>query len=107
MPGVSPESFAQIQGLYDQYDFWAVFLAGLTPIPYKVFTLSAGVFDINFGVFVVASALSRGLRFFAVAALIYRFGPPIARFIDRYFDWLAWGFGILLVAGFLVVELVL
>ncbi len=107
VPGVSPESFADIQGLYAQYDFWAVFLAGLTPIPYKVFTLSAGVFDINFGVFVVASALSRGLRFFAVAALIYRFGPPIARFIDRYFDWLAWVFGILLVAGFLVVEFVL
>jgi membrane protein YqaA with SNARE-associated domain len=107
VPGVSAERFTQIQGLYDQYDFWAVFLAGLTPIPYKVFTLSAGAFDINFGVFVVASALSRGLRFFAVAALIYRFGPPIARFIDRYFDWLAWGFGILLVVGFLVVELVL
>ncbi|MEJ2202509.1 MAG: DedA family protein [Gemmatimonadota bacterium] len=107
VPGVSPASFAQIQGLYDRYDFWAVFLAGLTPIPYKVFTLSAGLFGINFGVFVLASALSRGLRFFAVAALIYRFGAPIARFIDRYFDWLALAFGILLVGGFVVVKLVL
>lgn len=107
VPGVTPEAFANVQGLYERYDFWAVFMAGLTPIPYKVFTLSSGVFDINFGVFVVASVLSRGLRFFAVAALIYRFGPPIARFIDRYFDLLAWGFAILLVAGFVVVKLVL
>ena len=107
VPGVSPEAFARVQGLYDRYDFWAVFLAGLTPIPYKVFTLSAGVFSINFAVFVVASVLSRGLRFFAVAALIYRFGPPIARFIDRYFDRLAIAFAVLLVAGFAVIELVL
>ena len=93
--------------MYDRYDFWAIFFAGLTPIPYKVFTLSAGVFNINFGVFLLASVLSRGLRFFAVAALIYRFGPPIARFIDRYFDRLAWAFGILLVGGFVMIELLL
>ncbi len=107
VPGVSPEAFDRVQALYDQYDFWAVFLAGLTPIPYKVFTLSAGVFSVNFFVFVVASVLSRGLRFYVLAALIYRFGPPIARFIDRYFDLLAMVFGALLVAGFLLIEFVL
>lgn len=107
VPGVSPESFASVQALYERYDFWAVFLAGLTPIPYKVFTLSSGVFSINFGIFMLASVLSRGLRFFVVAGLIYRFGPPITRFIDRYFNLLAMAFGILLVAGFLVIELVL
>jgi membrane protein YqaA with SNARE-associated domain len=104
VPGVSPESFASVQGLYDRYDFWAVFLAGLTPLPYKVFTLSAGVFSINFPVFVLASVLSRGLRFFVVAALIYRFGQPITRFIDRYFNLLALVFGVLLVGGFLLIE---
>jgi membrane protein YqaA with SNARE-associated domain len=107
VPGVTPEAFLRVQALYDRYDFWAVFLAGLTPIPYKVFTLSAGVFQVNFLVFVVASVLSRGLRFFVVAGLIYRFGRPIARFIDRYFDWLALGFGVLLVAGFVLIEFVL
>ncbi|MDH3207300.1 MAG: DedA family protein [Gemmatimonadota bacterium] len=107
VPGVSPESFASVQGLYDRYDFWAVFLAGLTPIPYKVFTLSAGVFSINFGVFVLASVLSRGLRFFIVAALIYKFGQPIKSFIDRYFNWLALAFGILLVGGFVLIEFLL
>ncbi|HUP53160.1 MAG TPA: VTT domain-containing protein [Longimicrobiales bacterium] len=107
VPGVSAEAFARVQGLYDNYDFWAVFLAGLTPIPYKVFTLSAGVFSINFPVFVVASVLSRGLRFFLLAGLIFYFGQPITRFIDRYFNLLAWAFGLLLVGGFLVIELVL
>jgi membrane protein YqaA with SNARE-associated domain len=107
VPGVSAEAFARVQGLYDSYDFWAVFLAGLTPIPYKVFTLSAGVFSINFPVFVVASVLSRGLRFFLLAGLIFYFGQPITRFIDRYFNLLAWAFGLLLVGGFLVLELVL
>ncbi len=107
VPGVSPAAFARVQALYDRWDFWAVFLAGLTPIPYKVFTLSAGVFGIDFPVFLLASVLSRGLRFFAVAGLIYRFGAPIARFIDRYFDLLAILFGVLLVAGFVVIELLL
>jgi membrane protein YqaA with SNARE-associated domain len=106
VPGVSPHAFETVRGLYDRYDFWAVFLAGLTPIPYKVFTLSSGVFSINFGVFVVASILSRGLRFFVVAGLIHRFGPPIARFIDEYFDLLAWAFAVLLVGGFVVIKLV-
>ena len=107
VPGVSLEAFARVQALYDRYDFWAIFLAGLTPIPYKVFTLSAGVFDINFGVFVTASVLSRGLRFFVVAGLIYRFGQSVSGFIDRYFNLLSWVFGLLVVLGFVVVEWVL
>jgi membrane protein YqaA with SNARE-associated domain len=107
VPGVTPEAFQNIQEFYDRYDFWAVFLAGLTPIPYKVFTLSAGVFAINFPVFVLASILSRGLRFFAEAGLLYWKGPPISRFIDRYFNLLAWVFGALIILGFLVVEFLL
>ena len=107
VPGVSPESFAQVQGLYDRWDFWAVFVAGLTPIPYKVFTLSAGVFHISLPVFLLASAVSRSLRFFLLAGLIYRYGPGIQRFIDRYFDLLAWGFLVLIVAGFVLLEFVL
>lgn len=107
VPGVTPEAFLGVQGYYDRYDFWAVFLAGLTPIPYKVFTLSAGVFAINFPVFVLASILSRGLRFFVVAGLIYRFGPPMSRFIDRYFNLLTWVFGALIVLGFMVVKFLL
>lgn len=107
VPGFTPETFEMVRGMYERYDFWAVFIAGLTPIPYKVFTISGGVFGINFGTFVVASVLSRGLRFFAVAGLIYKFGPPIARFIDKYFDLLAVAFVVLLIVGFAVIKYVL
>lgn len=107
VPGVSPEAFARVQHLYVEYDFWAVFLAGFTPLPYKVFTLSAGVFKISFPIFVLASVTSRALRFFIVAGLIWKFGPPIKTFIDRYFDRLAWTFLILVVAGFAVIKFAL
>lgn len=107
VPGVTPESFATVQALYARWDFWAVFTAGFTPIPYKVITLSAGVFQISFPVFVVASVLSRGARFFLVAALIYHYGPPIQAFIDRHFNRLVWIFLALLLGGFLLIEFVL
>jgi membrane protein YqaA with SNARE-associated domain len=106
VPGVTPESFATVQGLYRRWDFWAVFLAGFTPLPYKVFTLSAGVFQISFPIFLVASALSRGARFFILGGLVYAVGPQIQGFIDRHFNRLAWAFGILLIAGFAVLRFV-
>lgn len=93
-----------IRTLYSTYDAWAIGIAGFTPIPYKVFTITAGLFEINFPVFVLASALSRSARFFLVAGLIYLFGPGIQRFIEKYFDVLAVVFTILLVAGFIVIK---
>ncbi len=93
-----------IENLYQTYDAWAVGIAGFTPIPYKVFTISAGMFKINFLVFVIASAVSRSARFFIVAGLIFLFGPRIQRFIDRYFDLLAVSFTVLLVAGFILIK---
>ncbi|MBT8398518.1 MAG: DedA family protein [Gemmatimonadetes bacterium] len=107
VPGVTPEAFQDIQAFYDRWDFLAIFMAGLTPFPYKVFTLSAGVFAINFPVFFLASVLSRGLRFFAEAGLLYWKGPSISRFIDKYFNLLAWLFVALIVAGFLALEFLL
>jgi membrane protein DedA with SNARE-associated domain len=81
-----------------------VFLAGFTPIPYKVFTIASGVFKLNFFLFLLASTLSRSLRFFAVAALFRKFGPEIKGFIDKYFNLLAILFFILLVGGFLIIK---
>lgn len=107
VPGVTPEAFARIGEIYNRWDFLAIFAAGFTLIPYKVFTLSAGVFQISFPVFVVASTLSRGARFLLLGGLVYFFGPDIQRFIDRYFDRLAWLFVLLLVAGFLLLKFVL
>jgi membrane protein YqaA with SNARE-associated domain len=107
IPGVTPESFATVQGYYEEWGFWTVFVAGLTPIPYKVFTISAGVFAINFPVFVLASVLSRGLRFFLVAGLVYRYGDSIRFFIDRYFNLLTWVFSLLLVLGFVLIRILI
>jgi membrane protein YqaA with SNARE-associated domain len=107
VPGVTPEAFVSVQQLYDRYDFWAIFAAGFTPIPYKVFTLSAGVFSISLPIFLFASTISRSARFFLVAGLIYAYGPPIKGFIDRHFDRLAWLFLVLLIGGFLVIKVVL
>jgi membrane protein YqaA with SNARE-associated domain len=100
IPGFTPEGFVRVQDLFARHDFWVVFTAGFTPIPYKLFTIGAGVFKINFMMFVVASALSRSLRFFILAGLVYTFGDKIRTFIDRYFNALTIAFTILLLGGF-------
>ena len=99
------QKVAYIAELYSAYDAWAIGIAGFTPIPYKVFTISAGAFKINFWVFLLASIVSRSARFFLVGGLIYIFGSQIKSFIDRHFDLLAIAFTILLVAGFVIIKL--
>jgi membrane protein YqaA with SNARE-associated domain len=98
------EKYEVIGDLYNRYNAWAVGIAGFTPIPYKVFTISAGAFKINFPVFVIASAVSRSARFFLVGWLIYEFGPGIRSFIDRYFNVLSIVFMILLIGGFILIK---
>jgi membrane protein YqaA with SNARE-associated domain len=98
------DKVAYIETLYNTYDAWAVGIAGFTPIPYKVFTITAGMFRINFTVFILASLVSRSARFFLVGGLIYLFGPRIQRFIDRYFNLLAVVFTVLLVGSFVLIK---
>lgn len=93
-----------IGDLYRNYDAWAIGIAGFTPIPYKVFTIAAGMFKINFGVFILASFISRSARFFLIGGLIYFFGPSIQRFIEKYFNILAVAFTILLITGFVAIK---
>lgn len=104
IPGFTEKLFFNVQRMYDKYDFWIVFTAGFTPIPYKVITISSGAFNINLPMFVFASVISRGARFFLVAFLIWKFGPQIRSFIDKYFNWLAIAFTILLIGGFVVIK---
>lgn len=96
-----------IGALYTKYDAWAVGIAGFTPIPYKVFTIAAGIFKINFSVFVLTSLVSRSARFFIVGGLIYLFGPRIQNFIEKYFNILAVAFTVLLVLGFVAIKYLL
>ena len=93
-----------IQKQYSDYGFMIIFTAGFTPIPYKIFTISAGAFDINLLLFIIASAASRTARFFLVAGLIWKFGKPITVFIDKYFNLLTLIFTLLLVGGFFSIK---
>ncbi len=89
---------------YNEWGAWIVFTAGLTPIPYKVITIASGVSGLDLVVFTVASVLARGLRFFVIAALLYRFGAPIQTFIERHLGLLTVVFVVLLFAGFLLIK---
>lgn len=96
--------FNDIQSIYTQYDAWAIAIAGFTPIPYKVFTISAGAFKINLLVFTIASFVSRSARFFIIGALIYFMGEKIQLFIEKYFNLLSIIFVVALIAGFVVIK---
>ncbi len=101
------EKYDVVQNLYQKYDALAVAAAGFTPLPYKLFTITAGAFKINFVTFIVVSALSRAARFFLVSALIYHFGAPVQYFINRYFNILSVAFLLLLVGGFVLMKFLL
>ena len=104
IPSLTPENFDKVKGYYDTYNFWVVAVAGFTPLPYKVITISAGAFGIDFLIFFIASTLSRSARFFLVAGLMGRFGPTIKPLIDRYFNLLCVVFMLLLIGGFAVLK---
>ena len=107
VPGLTNDSFNHIKSLYDNWDFWIVFTAGFTPIPFKLITISSGTFNINFMMFVIASIVSRSARFFLLALLIRTFGERIRLFIENYFNLLAIFFTILLIGGFAIIKLIL
>jgi len=98
------DQYAQVKELYDRWDAIAVAVAGFTPIPFKVFTIAAGLFEVSFLPFLLAALVSRGARFFIVGGLIYFFGPAIQGFINRYFNILTVVFFILLIGGFVFIK---
>lgn len=104
IPGFTYELYNNIKILFNEWDFWIIFTAGFTPIPYKVFTITSGAFDMNIVMFIIASVISRGARFFLVAYLIWKFGPSIKNFIDKYFNWVALGFTAMLIGGFIMIK---
>ena len=107
IPGFSSEIFYEIKERYEEWNFWIIFVSGFTPVPFKVFTISAGAFNINFNLFLIASIISRSARFILLSALIWKFGEPIKYFIDRYFNILAILFSIILVGSFFIIKYLL
>ena len=95
------DKFAEFASGYNEYGAWIVLFAGATPFPYKVITIASGVTGLNLAVFMLASLISRGARFFLLAALLWYFGPPVRRFIEANLPLLATLFFVLLFGGFL------
>ncbi|MCY4170015.1 MAG: DedA family protein [Bacteroidetes bacterium] len=100
VPGFSEPVYFDLGQRFEEWGFVIIFTAGFTPIPYKLFTVSAGAFATSLPLFLLASATSRTARFMIVSGLIWRFGEPVRTFIDRYFNWLAIIFAVLLAVGF-------
>jgi membrane protein YqaA with SNARE-associated domain len=98
------EKFQSFAGKYNEWGAWAVLIAGLTPFPFKVITIASGATKLSLPVFILASIVARGIRFYAVAGLVYYFGPPVRQFIEKRLG-LVFTLGLaLLIGGFVLVK---
>jgi len=104
IPGFTPEKFDQLKSWYEEWGWPLVFIAGFSPIPYKIFTVASGVLGMALWPFIMASAISRSARFFLVAFLLAKFGEPMKEKIDKHFNLLALLFGVLLIGGIVVLK---
>jgi membrane protein YqaA with SNARE-associated domain len=102
--GFTPDNFALVQQKYEANAFLALFTAGFTPIPFKVFTIAAGVFEIGLAVFVLAATVGRAGRFFLVSELVARIGPRVQPFLEKYLGILTLAFAILVILGFMAIR---
>jgi membrane protein YqaA with SNARE-associated domain len=91
---------------FAEYGTWIILVKGLTPIPYKLVTIASGVAHFDLFTFIWASILTRGVRFFVVAGLLWKFGDPIRNFIEKRLEVLTWAFLVVLIGGFVAVKYV-
>lgn len=96
--------FAELAAKYNDHGALFVFIAGVTPFPFKVVTIASGATALNLPIFILASIVARSLRFFVVAALLYYLGPPIRAFIERRLGLVFSVFIVSLVGGFVVLK---
>ncbi len=107
VPGINRENVAYVGELYQQHAFESILAAAFTPIPFKVFTIAAGIFHeyVSLSTLIVASALGRGGRFLLVACCVFFFGPGIRRFLERWLEPLTLVLFVLIVLGVLMIKL--
>jgi membrane protein YqaA with SNARE-associated domain len=98
-------AFAQFKTMFAEYGLWVILIKGMTPIPYKIVTIASGAAQFNFPVFVAASLLTRGLRFFLLAGLLRSFGEPIRVFVERRLTLVTSLVAICIVGGFVALKL--
>lgn len=99
------QKFESLKPWIDQYGVWLILIKGMTPIPYKLITITAGAFHFNLMTFAFASVIARGMRFYVLALLLWRFGPPIRTFIETRLVLVTTGIAVLLVGGFMALKL--
>jgi membrane protein YqaA with SNARE-associated domain len=104
VPGFTHSNFDHVQRLYADNAFLSILAAAFTPIPYKVFTIAAGVFQISLPTLILASAVGRSGRFFLVATAMHFFGPSAKAILEKHFEWMTLLLFALLVGGFLVIK---
>lgn len=100
------EAYLSAKSWFDEWGFWAIFLAGFSPIPYKIFTVTAGVITMSLLPFAIASAIGRGLRFYLVAGLMVWGGERMESALHRYVDRIGWGLVVFFLLAFLFYELI-
>jgi len=100
------DSFEKVSDWYNTWGGWGVLFAAVTPFPYKVLTIFSGATGLNLATFVVVSIIGRGLRFFLVSALLYKFGDPVREFIEKRLGLMFTLGMILLVGGFAAVKFI-
>ena len=98
------DRYAALKTSFDYWGAWIIILKGMTPIPYKILTIASGALKFDLATFALASVISRSLRFFLVATLLWRFGAPIRDFIERRLALVTSLFVVLLVGGFALVS---
>jgi membrane protein YqaA with SNARE-associated domain len=98
--------FQDFAARYNEWGAWIVFIAGVTPFPYKVITIASGVTHLNIFVFILASIAARAARFYAVAGLLYLYGPAVRNLIERRLGLIATLAVALLLGGFLLIRLI-
>ncbi len=98
------DQFETFKTTFNEWGSWAVFVTGVTPFPYKVITITSGVTELNFTVFVLTSIAARGARFFLVAGLLYYYGEPIRNFIEKRLGILFVVFCVLLIGSFFFIK---
>ena len=107
IPGFTAQKFGKVQKLYEEYNFLIVFTAGFSPLPYKVFTITAGVCKVNFAMFVLASVISRSARFYLEAWLLRKYGEPVRDFVEKRLGLFALLFCVVLIGGFVALKYLL
>lgn len=100
----SDSGYLRVQEWFREWGFWAIFIAGFSPIPYKVFTIASGVIQMTFLPFIIASAIGRGARFFLVAGVLYAGGEKMERLLRQYIDTVGWMMVLLAVTLYFVVS---